>query len=78
MKIIESIESINRSLELQTETYPREQNEKQKKMKFLIVFGFVAAVSAMPYHGLVNTGASAVQRHDDVRYQLLFLFLINH
>lgn len=47
-------------------------------MKFLIVFGFVAAVSAMPYHGLVNTGASAVQRHDDVRYQLLFLFLINH
>ncbi|KAH7641708.1 adult-specific rigid cuticular protein 15.5 [Dermatophagoides farinae] len=34
-------------------------------MKFLIVFGFVAAVGAMPYHGLVNTGASAVQRHDD-------------
>lgn len=41
-----------------------------KKMKFLIVFGFVAAVGAMPYHGLVNTGASAVQRHDDVCFLL--------
>ena len=47
-------------------------------MKFLIVFGFVAAVSAMPYHGLVNTGASAVQRHDDVRYQFIFIIVILH
>lgn len=37
-------------------------------MKFFIVFAAViAAVSAVPYHaGMVNTGASAVSRSDDV------------
>lgn len=35
-------------------------------MKSLIIFGLIAAASAVPYHGMVNTGASAVQRSDDV------------
>ena len=41
-------------------------------MKFFIVFAtLVAAASAVPYAthgGIVNTGASAVSRSDDVSY----------
>ena len=40
-------------------------------MKFFIVFAtLVAAASAVPYAGLVNTGASAVSRSDDVSFFL--------
>lgn len=39
--------------------------QNSAKMKFFILLAIVASATAVPY-GLVNTGASAVSRSDDV------------
>ena len=48
---------------------PSHQKTKLR-MKFFIVLAVIASATAVPYAGVVNTGASAVSRSDDVSWIL--------